>query len=72
MLPRMRWGMWMRMRNLTDLAAAIDSVVERLAGLSEAEVGELEAMLERALTHVLVERHLRVRDSGVSHLRPVS
>ena len=72
MLPRMRWGTWTRTRNLTDLVRALDGVVEGLAALTEEQVAELEATLERALTHVLVERHLRARDVRVSHLRPVS
>ena len=57
---------------MTDFAAAVDGVVMRLATLSEVEVQELEVLLERALTHVMVERYLRAGASGVSHLRPVS
>jgi len=59
------------MKNWTDLRASIDDVIVDLAGVSDGDVRELEFIFERALTHVMVERHLRVRDTGVSHLRPV-
>lgn len=59
------------MRNLmTDLERALDGVVGELAQVSAESLEALEATLERALTHVMVERYMRANER-VSHLRPV-
>lgn len=55
------------------LEESLQGLVDGLAAFSEEDVQRIEEMLERALTHVLIERHLRHRDasSGVSHLRAI-
>ena len=55
---------------MTELEAAIDRVVTELASLTHDQIESLEATLERALTHVMVERYMRANER-VSHLRPV-
>jgi len=55
---------------MTDLERALDGVVADLAGMSGDTLAALEQTLERALTHVMVERYMRANER-VSHLRPV-
>lgn len=45
----------------TDLEAALNEVVHSVSELSDEALVDIQSLIERAVVHVMIERHLRSR-----------